>query len=93
VVERMPFESKMCECGHVYGRHPWEGNPRRHGCCLDCSCAQRRDAVAIAEFRRQMQLAADPSHVHGKTHTAYACPGFVPIQLCDECGTPVEAPS
>ena len=86
---RVVFDAKLCECGHVYARHPWEGNPRRPGYCLDCACKLRRDAVAQAEYRRQRVIAADPSHVHGSTHTAYACPGWVPIQLCDECGREV----
>jgi len=38
---------------------------------------------------REAALAADPTHVHGSTHTAYACPGFVPFQVCDACGTKV----
>ena len=83
------FEAKMCTCGHVYGRHPWYDNPRRHGCCLDCSCNHRVDAVVQAEARARDAIAADPLHVHGGTHTAYACPGFRPFQVCDECGATV----
>jgi hypothetical protein len=87
---QVDFDAKMCECGHLYGRHPWHDNPHRHGWCLDCACTQRIDAVAQAEYRRRQVIAADPAHVHGSTSTAYACPGFIPIQLCDECGSPVE---
>ena len=87
---RADFDAKLCECGHIYARHPWAENPRRYGSCLDCHCSQRRDAVARAEYQRQQAIAADPSHVHGATHTGYACPGFRPIQLCDECGAIVE---
>lgn len=87
---RLAFDAKLCECGHVYARHPWYDNPRRHGYCLDCACRVRRDALVAAERRRQEAIAADPAHVHGSTHTAYACPGFRPIQLCDECGAVVE---
>lgn len=85
------FDAKICECGHPYGRHPWQDNPiGGYGWCIDCSCRQRRDAVSQAEYRRQRAIAADPTHLHGSTHTAYACPGWKPIQLCDECGSVVE---
>lgn len=83
------FEAKPCECGHTYGRHPWEDNPRGYGRCLDCTCRHRQDAAVRAEARRRAAIAADPTHVHGSTHTAYGCPGFVPFQVCDECGSTV----
>lgn len=31
-------------------------------------------------------MAADPTHRHERTHTAYGCPGFIPFQVCDDCG-------
>lgn len=88
------FDAKLCECGHLYGRHPWYDNPRgprSHGWCLDCSCRHRVDAKVQAEARARAAIAADPAHVHGTTHTAYACPGFIPFQVCDECGSTVSA--
>ena len=80
------FDAKLCTCGHVYGRHPWEDNPRRPGWCLECACRRRRDAVAEAKAEARRAIAADPAHVHGPTHVAYACPGWIPIQVCDACG-------
>ena len=38
---------------------------------------------------REAAIAADPAHVHERTHTAYACPGFRPFQVCDDCGQSV----
>jgi len=85
------FDAKLCTCGHLYGRHPWYDNPRRHGACIDCSCNRRYDAEVQAAAEARRAIAADPTHVHGTTHTAYACPGFVAIQVCDDCGTTVAA--
>ena len=83
------FDSIMCECGHVYGRHPWYDNPIGRGRCLDCRCRLRRDAEVQAEARRRASIAADPAHVHVSTHTVYGCPGFIASQECDECGATV----
>lgn len=83
------FDAILCVCGHVYGRHPWYDNPRgprSHGWCLDCPCRRRQDKEVQDAADRRRAIAADPSHVHGATHTAYACPGFIPMQMCDECG-------
>jgi hypothetical protein len=90
-VSTLVFEARPCECGHTYGRHPANGNPKGYGRCLDCPCRHRQDAYMAAESRRRAAIAADPAHVHGLTHTAYACPGFVPFQVCDECGSKVPA--
>lgn len=84
------FEEILCDCGHTFGQHPWYDNPRgRGGLCSLCPCRRRQDAEVTAWRERQLAIAADPNHVHGSSHTAYACPGFVPFQVCDECGATV----
>jgi hypothetical protein len=88
---RASFDAKMCTCGHTYGRHPWYDNPRRNGACVECSCNRRYDAEVAAEQRQRAAIAADPNHVHGPTNTAYACPGFIPFQVCAVCGETVES--
>jgi hypothetical protein len=42
--------------------------------------------------QREVRLKADPTHVHSATHTAYACPGFRPFEVCDDCGAWVTQP-
>lgn len=93
---RRAFDAIVCMCDHVYGRHPWYDNPRgtrSHGWCLDCSCTRRRDKEVHEAAARRRALAADPNHVHGSTHIVYACPGFIPMRICDECDTRVDGPS
>ena len=84
-----PFLDAPCYCGHTRGEHRRSGQVMT-GRCLLCSYQHLfRHASLHERDLREEALRADPTHVHGPTHTAYACPGFVPFQVCDACGRPV----
>jgi hypothetical protein len=82
------YLGELCYCGHSRRDHPH----RAH-----CSICRDRHYFETPEeheqYAREAALQADPAHVHGPFHTAYACPGFVPFQVCDACGgrVPVRA--
>ena len=83
------FLADPCYCGHARSDHRREGSPIT-GHCRYCRDKHYFEDMPLHErLVRKAALAADPTHVHGSTHTAYACPGFVPFQVCDACGTKV----
>lgn len=78
------FLAQPCYCGHTRADHRVSVNTGRCRVCADCHFFEKPDLHE--RLLRERAVAADPEHVHGPTHTAYACPGFVPFQVCDACG-------
>jgi hypothetical protein len=77
--------AQPCYCGHTRTEHLFRS---RTGRCLVCPDRHFFEKPEMHDrLLRERAAAADPEHVHGPTHTAYACPGFVPFQVCDVCGT------
>jgi hypothetical protein len=78
------YLSELCFCGHARREHPLRGQ---------CNVCRGRHHFETPEqherYAREAALRADPKHIHGPTHTAYACPGFVPFRVCDVCGATV----
>jgi hypothetical protein len=83
------FLAEPCYCGHTREHH----RTRESGPSLKCRVCGGGHYFMKPEHRerevRQQAAAADPEHRHARTHTAYGCPGFVPFQVCDDCGLPV----
>lgn len=78
------FLAEPCYCGHARADHRVSVNTGRCRICSDGHYFRK------PEYRerdlREAAARADPNHRHERTHTAYACPGFVPFQVCDDCG-------
>ena len=83
------FLADPCYCGHPRSEHR-RGGSVVTGHCQTCRDSHYFEDVPLHErLTREAALQADPNHVHGTRHTAYACPGFIPFQVCDECGAKV----
>lgn len=82
-----PFLDALCYCGHTRADHRVSVSTGR---CRTCADGHYFEKPELHErLVREAAVRADPAHVHGPLHTAYACPGFVPYQVCDDCGATV----
>jgi hypothetical protein len=86
------FLAELCYCGHSRQDHRRPGSVDT-GHCLICRGSHYFETPDQHErYAREAALQADPSHVHGPMHIAYACPGFRPFTVCDACGARVTEP-
>jgi hypothetical protein len=90
--DHLAFLAELCFCGHSRQDHRRPPSVTTMH-CLFCKDRHHFETPEQHErYAREAALQADPAHVHGPTHTAYACPGFIPFQVCDACGARVTEP-
>ena len=81
------FLAELCYCGHDRRAHRVSVNTGKCRVCPDGHYFAKPEHHA--RRLREAAVRADPAHTHERTHTAYACPGFRPFQVCDDCGESV----
>lgn len=89
MIGEVEFLAQPCYCGHTRAEHRVSVNTGRCRVCPDRHFFDKPEHHE--RHLRELAVREDSAHQHERTHTVYACPGFVARQVCDDCGVMLEA--